>query len=380
MKQNRSDLEISLLRRILYAPAHREREAGPLVARPSIVVGRVVRSPKYGKGFIAEIDGGTLKVRFWKHGYVEFNEPEGDCPFELLDIVREVKEQSLVEKVLARETDTEKKERSRRCQHRENRHLCLKCAGLAEGEIKKWNPHRTKEQHIYRMSTLCRSGAKSHSVVTISQKDCDLVSRPANTVSTNKISHWYQCLRCEHITEVAAMKDKLTLCPTCGGPITSIPEPFQRGQFSPFIGNGATEEDYGGAASHIRMRHTEEEEIEVAMRLDLFTDPNSRVQRGGTGYLRMPLDAPRSTRADAPEWFDCRESFLQSFRKSRSERAERILNGFYVEEKTDEQIAEELGWTKDAIKKERKQLLGKGNDFFRLLAAKHPPMRTAEQE
>jgi hypothetical protein len=113
---------------------------------------------------------------------------------------------------------------------------------------------------------------------------------------------------------------------------------------------------------------------EDALLSDLFTDPNSRFQEGGTGYLRIPLDAPRTDRrADAPEWLDCRESFLRTLRKPRAERAELILQGFYVEEKTDEQIAEAVGWAKDSIKKERKHLINEGNNFFRVSAAKHPP-------
>lgn len=159
----------------------------------------------------------------------------------------------------------------------------------------------------------------------------------------------------------------------CGGKLISVPEPYQRSQFSPYVGSGAEQESYGGAAMPVRARHSEAEETEGDIKRDLFTDPNSRVQKGGIGYLRIPLDASRSTRADAPEWFDLRESFLRTFKKTRAARGERILYGFYVEERTDEQIADSVGWEKDSIKRERAQLLERGNQFFQPLAAKHPP-------
>ena len=326
-----------------------------------VVLGQEVESPTYGKGYVTEIQGDAITVRFWKRGYKTFHKPEGDYPFVLLDEVRPVEQKSLVERVLARETHAEKKERSRRCQHRENRHLCLKCAGLTESEIKKWNRYRTRGRRINRGSS-----------VSISRMDCVLVSRPESTVPGTDSSYWFECLDCKEVIEVPASKEKLTLCPTCGGTVTSVSEPFQRTQFSPYIGDGAREQNYR-TALRVRARHTEEEESKADIARDLFTDPNSRFQKGGTGYLHIPLDAPRSTRADAPEWLECRASFLQTLRKSRSERAERILHGFYVEKKTDEQIAESEGWAKDSIKNERKQLLERGNHFFRLLGAKHPP-------
>jgi hypothetical protein len=339
------------------------------IASPSLVVGRELRSTKYGKGFIAEIEGDAIRVRFWKRGYKTFQKPEAAYPFELLDEVRPVKKQSTVEKVLARETRTEKNKRALCCPHKENRSLCVKCAELPESEIKKWNPQRTTERRINPRGVSL--GRYRH--VRISSNDRVVVSRAENTVPVKEISLWYRCARCEDITRVPASKAKLTLCPRCGGPVTSIPEPFQSTQFSPHIGNGALAKTYRATATPARIRHTEEEEIQDAILIDLFTDPRSGFQRGGTGYLRIPLDAPRSTRADAPEWLDRRESFLVTLRRSRSERAERILCGFYVAAMTDEQIAKMEGWTKDAIKEERQHLAKRGNHFFRTLALKHPP-------
>jgi hypothetical protein len=106
---------------------------------------------------------------------------------------------------------------------------------------------------------------------------------------------------------------------------------------------------------------------------DLYCDPNSGFQKGGTGYLRIPLDAPRKTRTDAPEWIPDRGIFIHNLRPRRAARAERILCGFYVDGQTDKQIADAVGWSKDAIKKERYALIRRGNDFFRIPAAKRPP-------
>jgi hypothetical protein len=104
----------------------------------------------------------------------------------------------------------------------------------------------------------------------------------------------------------------------------------------------------------------------------LFFDPNSRFQKGGTGYLRIPLDAARSTRADSPAWIHVRESFLRTLRPTRAARGEKILSEFYLEDKTDAQIAEIVGWTKDALKKERKHLIKNGDEFFQPRPAGYP--------
>jgi hypothetical protein len=363
MKKNHAELGIRLLRQILDGWMHREREGGRAVAQPSIVVGRVVRTPKYGKGFIAEIEGSAVKVRFWKHGYKTFHPIEGKYSFEAIHEVRPIKQKSEVERVLARETSAEKRERKYRCQHGGIRGLCLKCEEAMEGSLKKWDKHRTRERHINPsgLSLNC------YVPVRISTNDCELISRPVSSVSEKVISSWYECLQCGIVTESAHSGEELTLCEICGGEVRAIPEPFQNSQFSREIGAGAKRGSYADAKPIQRVSSPE-----ASIARDLFADPNSRFQAGGTGYLRIPLDEARSTRADAPEWLDCRESFLQTLRKSRSERAERILCGFYVEQKTDEQIAKEIGWTKDAVKKERKQLLENGSNFFRL-AAKHPP-------
>jgi len=134
-------------------------------------------------------------------------------------------------------------------------------------------------------------------------------------------------------------------------------------------GVGARAEDYAGAEPK-EPPPTSDDDATIK---DLYADPNSRFGPGGTGFLRTPLDAPRGTRAEAPEWLDRRDGFLQTLKQSRPERAERILCGFYVESKTDEEIARAEGWTKDAIKKERKDLVREGNDFYQLLETKHPP-------
>jgi hypothetical protein len=107
---------------------------------------------------------------------------------------------------------------------------------------------------------------------------------------------------------------------------------------------------------------------------DLYFDPNSRFQKGGTGYLRIPLDEPRNTRADAPEWFHRRDDYFKTLKTSRAARAEQIFCGFYLDDKTDRKIAETLGWRKDSVKKERTDLLRRGNRFFGNFGqVKHPP-------
>src|SRR5690348_15745856 len=57
------------------------------------------------------------------------------------------------------------------------------------------------------------------------------------------------------------------------------------------------------------------------------------------GYLRTPIDAPRCTRTDAPDWFHLRSVFFQTLDRGRAERAERIFVSFYMVEQTDTEIA-----------------------------------------
>jgi DNA-directed RNA polymerase subunit RPC12/RpoP len=200
----------------------------------------------------------------------------------------------------------------------------------------------------------------SAKLLRISGNDSVLVSRREKTVATGEISDWYRCLKCERITEVPS-KDELTKCPHCGGTVVAVAEPFQTTQFSPHIGGGSKRTAYAGAAPAPKAPRSEEAEILRS----LYGDPNSRFQAGGTGYLRKPLDEARSTRADAPDWFRHREAFLKTLKPNRAVRAEQILSAFYLGDKTDSQIAETLGWTKDAVKKERADLIRMGNRFFR---------------
>jgi hypothetical protein len=113
----------------------------------------------------------------------------------------------------------------------------------------------------------------------------------------------------------------------------------------------------------------------------LFSEPNNRFQGGGTGYLRIPLDAPRKTRADAPPWFECRASYFRTLRTRRAVRAEQILSEFYACAKTDAQIAGTLGWKKDSVKKEREELIRRGNRYFQnLTRVEHPPKPAINEE
>jgi len=157
------------------------------------------------------------------------------------------------------------------------------------------------------------------------------------------------------------IKAKLTQCPHCGGAVVAIAERFQATQFSPVIGEGAKRKEYKDAKPIPKAPRSEK----AKTLRDLYGDPNSRFQKGGTGYLRVLLDEPRSTRADAPEWLHRRQDFFKTVNVPRAVRAEKILGGFYLEGKTDSQIAQTLGWTKDAVKKERADLLRLGNRFFR---------------
>jgi hypothetical protein len=266
--------------------------------------------------------------------------------------------QAIVESVLARETPREKHERAFRCSHGEYRSLCLKCAALTSSEIRHWDKHRTKGRRIN------RGPLNRYIPVRISRADCNFVPRGGNC-------DLYQCLDCGGYIEIAHSKKELTHCPTCKGMVAWVPDPFQRYQFSLEIGGGSPSNEYDDDKEMSVGNVLRSEEAIVAA--DLFFDPNSRFQKGGTGYLRIPLDAPRNTRADAPEWIHGRESFLRTLRSTRAARGEKILSGFYLEDKTDTQIAQIVGWSKDAVKKERKSLIKDGDEFFQPRPAGYPP-------
>ncbi len=259
--------------------------------------------------------------------------------------------------VFACETPLEKKQRAYRCPHGNITVLCLACAGIAVDDAKKWNLLRSNERHIDSHGP----NVDSRICVRISRNDCVLISRSERTVPANDISDWYECGVCYKLLEIPASR-ALTRCPKCGQLVHYIAEPFQRTSFSAYVGNGAGEENYAGAYS--KRRNTDG----IAAR-DLYSDANSRFQKGGTGYLRMPLDAPRNTRGDAPDWLPARELFIETLKHSHSQRAERILRGFYHDGKTDKQLAESEGWATDSIKKERHDLVRRGTDFFRINAA-----------
>src|SRR5262249_23434926 len=137
-------------------------------------------------------------------------------------------------------------------------------------------------------------------------------------------------------------------------------ERFQAAQFSPVIGEGAKRKEYKDAKPILKAPRSKG----AKTLRDLCNDPNSRVQKGGTGYLRKPLDEPRSTRADAPEWFHRREGFFKTLSAKRAVRAEQIFSGFYIDKRTDRQIAEAVRWSKDSVKNERADLIRMGNRFF----------------
>jgi hypothetical protein len=252
--------------------------------------------------------------------------------------------------------------RSDCCQHRVIRPLCGKCAGLSENEIRTWRRYRTNERPILRI------GPKQYRNVLISGSDGVLVSRPSNTIPNWVISDWYECLECGRIAEIPGINDLLTNCPDCDGAVIPVAEPFQTTQFSPLIGAGARPEAYAGAEPIPKTLSEEAAQLQ-----DLFSDPNSRFQEGGTGYLRILLGAPRKTRADAPAWLDRREDFFKTFKARRAVRAEQIFREFYIDDKTDTQIAGALGWKKDSVKKERGDLIRRGNRFFGALANEPPP-------
>lgn len=326
------------------------QEAG---ANLPLVLGRVVQSPKYGRGYVTEIEEDGVRVRFWRHGYKRFRRIDAGYPFKLIDEVRTVKRPA--------------EGLQHVCQHGKWPHFCCKCAGLPDHEIEKWKPYRTTARPIIRIP-----GTNRYIDVRVSRNDCVLTSRPEKSISKSEISDWLECEECGRISEVPKSKNEPNHCPHCNGAVVPIAEPFQRTQFAPDIKNGAEEQNYADVSIPARTRHTEEEEIKAGILRELYRDPNSRFQEGGTGYLRIPLDEPRSTRADAPEWLDWRKIFLQTLKNSRSERAERILYGYYVDRMTDRQIAEAVGWATDSVKKERKLLVEQGNEFF--LGAPNTPL------
>ena len=258
------------------------------------------------------------------------------------------------ETISANETSLEKKERTYRCVHGNVRVLCVTCAGLSESDLKRWNRVRTRARHIKR----CGTRLVSYSYTRIAESDCVLVSSP-------EIADCYECCYCQDIIEWDDLKS-LKTCPSCGEPVQLSDEFFQPTQFSPAIGTGTK------AVTHIRNSFSGAGSGESSVR-DLYTDPNSRFQKGGTGHIRLPLDATRETRANPPEWLPNRELFLKTLRCRRALRAERILSGFYLNEERDTQIAAAIGWTKDAVKKERKTLIQTGDDFFRLGLEECPP-------
>ena len=272
-----------------------------------------------------------------------------------------VERRSFAEVVFARETPLERKERAYRCPHEDITTLCLTCAGLSVSDVNRWNLLRTIERHIRSHGPSVDPNIR----VRISGNDCVLIPRSENTVAATQISDWYECDDCYRTSEVPANKS-LSKCPRCGGPVHPIAEPFQRTNFSPYIGNGAKEENYAGT-------YTESRKMESIAVRDLYTDPNSRFQKGGTGFLRIPLDAPRETRAESPDWLPVRGRFIETLRHTRSQRAERILRGFYLNGKTDKELAKSECWAADSIKKERRDLVRRGTDYFRIAAARHPP-------
>jgi len=232
-------------------------------------------------------------------------------------------------------------------------------------EIEHWKDYRSYERPIIR-----RAGSGRYIDVKISGNDCVLTSGRETKISKSEISDWYECLTCGRINEIAASKGKMIECVHCHGAVVPVGEPFQPFQFSKDIGNGAGRRQYTDA----KPIHNSPRSQESAILTDLYADPNSRFQKGGTGYLRVPLDEPRNTRADVPEWLHHRDDYFKTLKASRAARAEQIFCGFYLSDKTDRQIAETLGWRKDSVKKERTVLLRRGNRFFGNLGQpKHPP-------
>jgi DNA-directed RNA polymerase subunit RPC12/RpoP len=110
-------------------------------------------------------------------------------------------------------------------------------------------------------------------------------------VAKNEISDWYRCLECERVTEVPS-KVELPKCPHCGGAVVAVAEPFQTTQFSPRIGGGAKRTAYAGAAPAPKAARSEGKGKIIKDKIieGLYNDPNSRFQKGGEGYLRVPLD------------------------------------------------------------------------------------------
>lgn len=325
-------------------PIEKPQEAGL-----SIVLGRVVQSAKYGKGYVAKIEDEAVKIRFWRHGYKTFRATEAGYAFESIDAIRPVN------------TPAEKPEDY--CLHGENQPFCCRCTGLSDIEIEQWKEYRSNERRI-----ALREGSKRYTSVIISTNDCVLTSRCESKVSSGVISDWYECLACGRTIEIAASKGNIVECAVCHGALIPVGEPFQTAQFSPRIHEGAKGTKYADAEP-IPKASCSEEAINVTA---LYADPNSRFQKGGTGFIRIPLDEPRSTRADAPEWLDRRQDFFKALKPSRAARAEQILSEFYLGYKTDTQIAGTLGWGKDSVKKERSALLQGGNRFFAIGGATPP--------
>lgn len=335
--------------RLIVAPSRIEKPQEAGVGLP-VVVGRVVRSPKYGRGYVAETEDNAVRVRFWRHGYKTFRVREDGYPFDLTDEVRPLK------------TPLEIQEDY--CQHGENQYFCCKCAGLGDIEIEQWKEYWSNERRITR-----KAGSKRYIGVRISRNDCVCTSPRESKVSKSQISDWYECLKCGSINEIASSKGKLAECTHCLGPVILVVEPFQIAQFSPRIHDGAGRSVYADAEPIQKPSCTE---AALTIR-DLYAHPNSRFQEGGTGYLRIPLDEPRSTRADAPEWLHRREDFFKTFKASRAARAEQIFCEFYLGNQTDRQIGETLGWRKDSVKKERAAVLRSGNRFFGVCGSQIPP-------
>jgi hypothetical protein len=220
------------------------------------------------------------------------------------------------------------------CPHGEVRLLCLKCAGLSEGQIRQWDRLRTRERHI----SPC--GKRSYSHTKISGGD---------RVLTSSILDLYYCLDCDDTFRT----DELTTtksCPMCGELLRSSDEFFQTTGFSSLLGSTTGSRDVSTVAAF---------------------GANSGVQKACIGRIRTPLEAARDNRANPPGWLYDRQSFLKTLKDKRALRGEQILVEFYVNKETDTQIADALHWTKDAVKKERKDLVKRGNKFFSTIG--YPP-------
>ena len=204
--------------------------------------------------------------------------------------------------------------------------------------------------------------------VLISGNDGVLVSRPSNTIPNRVISDWYECLVCGRIAEVPGSNDLLTNCPDCDGALIPVARSRSRLLSSLLL------LALGPDRRPMRVRSQSEDSLGEAAPIARLVQRAQQQIPGRRNSLPRLVWVPLGKRGRMrPHGSTIREDFFKTFRARRAVRAEQIFREFYIDDKTDTQIAGALGWKKDSVKKERGDLVRRGNRFFGVCNAQTPP-------